>query len=1061
MFQRELPKIRDLALKTLSQAQFRDIFLANSANRGEVDQIQAINFALEGTLHRIYLLLYEYARTGKDDLIEQAIDFCNVGILFAIDQQSRDWWWTFYCTVSLLREYHRNSLWTCLSSMIDDDPLNLVRRYIRAAFQRPTRPILELWRSQSHVIENINDGRSYCIKMPTGSGKTRIAELAILKFLTDTQDEPGKKCLYVAPYRALAVELEQSLRQSFAPIGISVSQLYGGYDLNPAESLIVEDSRVLIATPEKLDAFLRYNTDIAQQVGLVIVDEGHIIDDDERGLRFELFLHRLVRRYERNGTRMLFISAVMPNVEQFSQWITGRDSEDGVLTSDWQATQLLLGILQCNGESGRVDHLYRNRKRLDGNSFISNYARAFDPELLREANCGRRKYPGKNATKGGVISLAALEAVKDGAVLIFTPIKRYVESIANKLIEAIELQEKINAHLGLNQAVLPVKIHSREEKNKLDRCLDYAKESTGADSIIVRVLEKGFVIHDGDVPRALRIRLEELVREGILQVVVATTTLAQGVNLPVKTILIHSLYNHIGDQWIPLSARNFWNLCGRAGRAMCETEGYVYVLAEPQEESDVRYNISKYVRQTQSEEIKSAIRQLLENIVRAWHQLFPHIGADDIAQLCQLLTENNEDWLSNNLQAKLRVLDTQLLALIEEQKQLITSTENQLSNITDPDQDLTTWIMDVFEKSMFYIQMNSDPSTIVSTSETISVLVQRVEHIARVCKTPQRRRCYYRMGLSIEGCTKVESSKDDLATYLRQAEQYMDWSPEERAKYVVRLCADFLMQLEDVSGWKDDERPSECWPEVLKQWLMGKNALEIVISVMLPDDCNTAMKVSTLIDNLCEFRLPWGLNAIAMFWQNSEGLSENADETPFSPPEIVSYFASMLRFGVHDPVATVAIAMGLDNRNVALLLSEKYSGPIDAQSILFWLRTLTQNAVSGYSDNEALQKLLADFIASIQKSDNFIEFLRGSVPITVSVEVAGYTGDSLVGEGTELLGLYEDGFVHLYTQTGDYLGTTEIEHGETLKRLRSGTASITVKEVIREFDEVLLQLLIR
>lgn len=949
----------------------------------------------------------------------------------------------------------------CLRSMIDDNPLNMVRRYIRASFLHPIHPILELWRSQSHVVENINDGRSYCVKMPTGSGKTRIAELTILKFLMDTQNEPGRKCLYVAPYRALAVELEQSLRQSFAPIGIGVSQLYGSYDLNPAESLIVEASRVLIATPEKMDAFLRYNADIAQQVGLVIVDEGHIIDDDERGLRFELFLHRLVRRYERKGTRILFVSAVMPNVEQFSRWITGRDSEDGVLTSDWQATQLLLGILQWNGQSGRVDHLYQNRKRLDGSPSIPKYIRAFDPELLRGSNSGRRKYPGKSPGKDLLAALAALAAVEEGAVLIFTPIKRSVESIANKLIEAIELQEKINAHLGLNSAVLPVRIRSREEKNKLARCLEYAKESTGTDSIIVRALEKGFVIHDGDVPRALRVHLEELIREGILQVVVATTTLAQGVNLPVKTILVHSLYNHIGDEWKPLSARDFWNLCGRAGRAMCETEGYVYILVKPEDESDVRRIINRYVSQTRSEEIKSAIRQLLESIVRAWQQVYPQVGANDIAQLCQLLTENDEDWLSNKLRAEIRVLDTQLLALIEEQKQLIISTEKQLSNITDPDQDLTTWIMDVFEDSMFYIQMNSDPSAIVSTSEAISLLVQRVEHIARVCKTPQRRQCYYRMGMSIEGCTKVESSKDDLATYLRRAEHYMDWSPEERAKYVVSLCADFLMPLEDIRGWKESDRPPDCWPKVLEQWLMGRNASEIVASVVLPDDCNTAMKVSTLIDNLCEFRLPWGLNAIAMFWQNSEGLSENIDEMPFTPPEIVSYFASMLRFGVHDPIATVAMAMGLDNRKAALLLSEKYSGPIDAQSILFWLRTLDQNAVSSYSGNEALQKLLADFIATIQRPDYLIEFLQGSAPIAVSVEVAGYTGDSLVGEGTELLGLYEDGFVHLCTQTGDYVGTTEIEHGEALKRVQSGTASITVKEVIREFDEVLLQLLIR
>lgn len=1061
MFLRDLPKIRDLVLKTLSQERFRDIFLASSVSRGDIDQIQAIHFALEGTLHRIYLLLYEYARTGKDDLIVQAIDFCNIGILLAFDQHSRDWWWIFYCSISLLREYHRNSLWTCLRPMMDDTPLNPVKNYIRAAFWRSPYPILELWRSQSHVVEKINDGRSYCVKMPTGSGKTRIAEITILKFLLDTQNEPKRKCLFVAPYRALAVELEQSLRRSFAPIGIGVSQLYGSYDLNPAESLIVENSRILIATPEKMDAFLRYNTDIAQQVSLVIVDEGHIIDDSERGLRFELFLHRLVQRFERKGTRMLFISAVMPNVDQFSQWITGRDSEDGVLTSGWQATQLLLGILKWNGQSGRVDHLYRNRKRLDGNSFISSYARAFDPELLIEAKCGCRKYPGKNAAKGVIISLAVLEAVKEGAVLIFTPVKKNVKSIAEKLIKTIELQEKINTHLGINRTVLPVNIHNKEGKNRLDRCLAYAKESTGADSIIVRALEKGFVIHDGNVPRALRVHLEELIREGILLVVVATTTLAQGVNLPVKTILVHSLSNWIDDQRKQLSARDFWNLCGRAGRAMCETEGYVYILAEPQEENDVRLTLDHYISQTQSEEIVSAIRQLLRNIVKAWKQEFPHFSDTDIAQLCQLLAENNVDWLNNKLQAELHILDIQLLALLEEQQQLITSNENLSLNVTDPHQDITTLIMDIFEKSMFYIQINSNSSTIVSAPEFISLLVQRIEYITRVCKTRQRRRCYYTMGLSIEGCIKVESSKNDLITYFRQAEHYMNWQPEEKAEYIVRLCANFLMSLEDIYGWKESDKPSDCWPEVLTQWLMGKNASEIIATVRLPADCNTAMKVSTLIDNLCEFRLPWGLNAIAMFWQNSEGLSEDTDQTLFTPPEIIGYFASMLRFGVHNPVATVAMAMGLDNRKAALILSEMYSGPIDAQSILLWLHTLNENEVNIYSDNEVIQKVLMEFITSIKRKDNFLDFLQGLAPHALSFEVVGYTNDLQIKEGTELLGLYEHEFFHFYTQSGDYLGSTKIENVGTLKRLLSGAVSITVKEVVPRQDEVFLELLIR
>ena len=102
--------------------------------------------------------------------------------------------------------------------MMEDDTNLLVRRYIKAAFSRRQWPVLELWRSQSHVVEHIKDGQSYCLKMPTNSGKTRVAELAILKFLLDTQETPEKKCIYIAPYRALAVEVEQNLRRSFEPI---------------------------------------------------------------------------------------------------------------------------------------------------------------------------------------------------------------------------------------------------------------------------------------------------------------------------------------------------------------------------------------------------------------------------------------------------------------------------------------------------------------------------------------------------------------------------------------------------------------------------------------------------------------------------------------------------------------------------------------------------------------------------------------------------------------------------------------------------------------------------
>jgi replicative superfamily II helicase len=105
--------------------------------------------------------------------------------------------------------------------------------------------------------------------MPTGAGKTRIAELAILRFLIDTVGEPEKICLYIAPYRSLATEVERSLQRSFNALGIRVSELHGGFDFNPAEAMLFGEARVLILTPEKADALLRYKPELVGQIGLL------------------------------------------------------------------------------------------------------------------------------------------------------------------------------------------------------------------------------------------------------------------------------------------------------------------------------------------------------------------------------------------------------------------------------------------------------------------------------------------------------------------------------------------------------------------------------------------------------------------------------------------------------------------------------------------------------------------------------------------------------------------------------------------------------------------------
>ena len=1052
LFLRELSQVKSLTLLVLSQNNCIDKLLANSVWEGEIDEIESVNYALEGTINRVYLFFYEYARTGKENLIEQAIAYSHVGRRLSIEQRLPDWWWVFQCTTALLREYHRSSLWACLRPLMDGDVSDFVKHYIQAAFMRHPLPILELWRTQSHVVENIKDGKSYCLKMPTSAGKTRIAELAILKFLVDTQATPEKKCLYIAPYRSLAVELEESLRRSFEPIEIGVSQLYGSYDLNPAESWLVDKSKILIATPEKIDAFLRYKSDLAQQIGLIIVDEGHIIDPGERGLRYELFLHRYIRRYERNGVRFLFISAVMPNVEQFAQWITGRDT-NAVLASDWRASQLLLGTLRWDGQSGRVNYRYRDQEKVDQSFFISNYFTRFDPQKLRAAGCNRRLYPGSNATRGVLTALAAIQATNEGSTLVFTPQKDHLASIAKSIIEVVELQEQINRHFRQVGDVLPRCVDDDEKAQKLSRCIRYAEETTGADSIVVKSLKCGFVLHSGNVPKALRVHLEELIREGILQLVVANTTLAQGVNLPVRTIIIHSLYNK-GEKLRP---RDFWNLCGRAGRAMHETEGHVYLIADvsrsEDEYDDANSLLDFYVnKQKQTEKIISSIRQLLEDIVRSWQRFFPQFGSRDIAELCQILANDEErNWLSPELQRKLRILDASLLALIQEQD----------LDIADAETDYTGVIAALFKDSMLYIQLNSDVGTFISSTEASSLIVQRVQHISRVCKTKQRRQCYYSMALSIEGCITIEKLKKSLAEYLKRSENFMDWSDEVRARYIVKLSAEFLMRVDDIRLSSDNKEPPDCWPLILEQWLMGKDASEIAKNTKIADDWRAPMKISAIIDDLCDYRLPWGLNAISMFWKTSGTLTEDPDEMAFTPPDIVNYFGSMLRYGVHDPVATVALALGIDDRKAALQLSTLYHGAMDPTSILIWLEGLDQDTAMLATESSMLQDLLSDFILSMRRRKQFIFPGFGTSAIK-TLEALPHIQETDVAENMVLISAVENKEVHLYTPAPDavYINVIILQNDDLLNNLKRGTASVIIKSVNQNDNHLLLTLFI-
>lgn len=949
LFEKDLVGMRQLISAVLEAEAFSDEMIATGLRDGTLSQDDALDRILHASLNRAFSYFIEYPKTGHRPLFDRASELVDHGIQLALRTGFVDWWWLFYCTRHLFDEYDANAFWTILSPMGGDDPdKRFVEPYIRANYIRRI-PVVELWRSQTAALPYINEPTrgSYCLKMPTSAGKTRIAELAILRFLLDHREDPTAKCVYVAPFRSLAVEIENSFRESFHPLGVRVSELYGGFELSPIERLLMEETRIIVATPEKIDAFLRYNPEFAEQIRLIVIDEGHIISLSDRGIRYEFFLHRLVRRFARKKVRIFFLSAVLPNTDEFAQWITG--DPDNVITKEWRPSRLLIGELQWNGKSARIDYSEADHEPLGHECFVPTFIPPIDPRGLPGIRYSRL-FP---HDIGEVIAEAGVRFAQQGTTMIFCARKGSVKPMARNIMRSLKIHTALADRDGTEFA-LPV---NEDANEALQECIRVAEEHMGRDNKVTEYLRAGFVIHHADIPKPVRIRLEQLVRSGAIRLVVATTTLAQGVNFPIRTVIVHGLSHGYDQQLTPIT---FWNICGRAGRGMHENEGQVLFavdldlpnvrLKTPKGLSDFeirrRTNYRRKMRIQEEEQIRkdiiegyrtyrllSSLRQLLFLIVQNWKEAR---GDVNVAELCTRLAENDLGWLSSKWKKDvgrwLDVLDAELLALVEELGH----------DVVSPDV-----IQRVMEGSLLFLQAAK-----VEDAETVMVwlremLFARWRYVHSVVRTNDRRRRFYKLGFPLRDCQAIEDNAAQLLALLLRASDFERWSAAKRCAYLVQLTG-FL--LGNVAELEPKDNPThDCWEQVLTLWLFGCSPNEIAADDDVSRCTRSPAEVSTYIEDAFVYKLPWGLNALIAY------LTDVAEDATVELPPVVSYFPALVKYGVHDPVASCLLAFGLESRKLALKLAAAYpEDATEAGSVLMWFLGLSKDALAslGFSEQE-------------------------------------------------------------------------------------------------------------
>lgn len=460
--------------------------------------------------------------------------------------------------VAVIKTKINNSAWKSLPIYS-----GLSRVKWRTALQKETS-IKELWPAQ-HLLGKygVFKGESAVVQMPTSAGKTKATELILRSAFLG---ERTSLAVIVAPFRALCHEIKHSLAKSFQGELTKVDELSDALQTDFEISKLIGHQQILVITPEKLLYVLRHSPELAVHIGLLIFDEGHQFDNGARGITYELLLTSL-RATIPDAAQKVLISAVISNAEAIGEWLNGTPKTvNGRTLLPTQRSVAFASFEDLRGTKIKIGWMkYVN---LDAPHKLDYFV----PQVIEKHQLERKK--GESLTKpkyfpnfddGKEIALfLGLKLAAGGAVAIFCGRKVTASSLCELATE------KISRSLPL---ALPLEYSDQREVISLKNLL---AANLGSDASATKSADHGIFAHHGNIPHGIRVGVEHAMRENLIRLVICTSTLAQGVNLPIRYLIVTSVYQ--GEERIKV--RDFHNLIGRAGRAGMHTEGSV-LFADP------------------------------------------------------------------------------------------------------------------------------------------------------------------------------------------------------------------------------------------------------------------------------------------------------------------------------------------------------------------------------------------------------------------------------------------------------------------------------------------------
>jgi helicase len=394
--------------------------------------------------------------------------------------------------------------------------------------------IEKLYPPQAEAIPYALAGENLVLAIPTASGKSLVAYLAVLKSVL----EKGGKALYIVPLRALASEKFDDL-SAFQSLGINVVISTGDLDSSDPN---LKNFDVIVATSEKADSLLRHKSKWLEKLSIIVADEVHLINDPSRGPTLEVILARFKQL---NPTaQIIALSATIQNSEEIAEWLNARH-----VKSDWRPVELHEGVFYKD----EIEFKDQSVKKLDRSS----------PDPLN--------------------SLVIDIVNQGGQALIFVNTRRSTESIAR----------------NVSKSVRPL-LATGELKDlvKLSKSLVRGPEANSVSKMLAEVLSRGCAYHHAGLSNPQRKMVENNFKTGNIKCIVATPTLAAGINLPARRVIVRDIYRYDSSgagKLVPIPILEIKQMMGRAGRPKYDTVGEAILIAKNQSNKD--YIFDRYIYQ--------------------------------------------------------------------------------------------------------------------------------------------------------------------------------------------------------------------------------------------------------------------------------------------------------------------------------------------------------------------------------------------------------------------------------------------------------------------------------